>query len=62
MCRRHESGGLLMSGQDQLDAGAAQCLQQIEGLFPGYTEDPLYALVLKRGYEQLSAVHTAFPL
>jgi hypothetical protein len=40
-----------MPGQDQLDLGSAKTLNDIEILLSRHTEDSVYALILKSGYE-----------
>jgi hypothetical protein len=54
---RHESSRLLMPRYDQPDSGMAETLDHIEILFSGHTEDSVYALILKSGYEQFSTFH-----
>jgi hypothetical protein len=51
MRSRHESSRLFMPRYDQLDSGMAETLDHIEILFSGHTEDSVYALILKSGYE-----------
>src|SRR5713226_9261664 len=51
--RRHEGRRLFVTGHHEPYAGAAQCLDDVEVLFPWYAEDVLHALVLPCGYEQV---------
>jgi hypothetical protein len=46
-----------MPRYDQPDCGMAETLDYIEILFSGHTEDSVYALILKSGYEQFSTFH-----
>jgi hypothetical protein len=47
--RGHEGRPLLVPGQDQLDRGVAQALDNIEIFLAGNAEDAVDAFVLKRG-------------
>lgn len=49
----HESGGLLVAGDDQLDRGIAQAFDDVEVLLAGHAKDALDALVLERADEQV---------
>ena len=61
--RRHERRRLLVAGQDQLDRRAAQRFDDVEVLLAGHAENPLDALVLERGDQQVRALcHVNVPL
>ena len=51
--RGHEGRGLLVARQDQLDRGVAQAFHDIEVLLAGHAEDPVDALVLECGDQQI---------
>ena len=53
--RGHEGGRLLVAGDDQLDRGVAQALDDVEVLLAGHAEDALDALVLERADQQVGA-------
>jgi hypothetical protein len=55
--RRHEGCGLLVPGHDQLDPGASQRFDDVEGFFARNAEDLLDTLVLQSGDEQVGAFH-----
>jgi hypothetical protein len=54
---RHERGGLLMARHNELDAGPAERLDDIEILFTGYAEDPLDAFILQSSDKQVRTLH-----
>jgi hypothetical protein len=55
--RRHECGRLLVTRQYQVDAGAAQRLDDIEVLLPRNAEYPLHTFVLEGRHQELCTGH-----
>src|SRR5690606_32547636 len=53
---RHEAGGLLVPGQHQADAGAAQRFEQRQGFFAWNAEDVVGALGLQGLDEQIGSL------
>ncbi len=54
--RGHERGRLLVPGQDELDSGGAQRLDDIEILFAGDAEDALNTLIFQRRNQKVRAL------
>ena len=55
---RHECRGLLVAGQDELDRGLSNGFDDIEILFPRDPKNPINALILEGGDEQIRALNT----
>ena len=53
---RHEAGRLLVPRQDQLDPRGAQRLHDVEIFLAGDAENPIHALVLQGGDEEVRAL------
>ena len=53
---RHEAGRLLVTRHDQFDARGAQRLHDVEIFLAGHAENPVDALVLEGGDEEIRSL------